>query len=175
MWLKGGSASPDPVLATLIPLPGRPWPNAPSQPTPGSQHFALSTPTPALSSPFPSSLWTVPLRTVFLPTGKRALPRLEDQSRKLPKSRVVGGEGIGLSQYQLDLTGAGGCVCVCVEGGSRSSSQLKQDQHVTLATPHGQVASLSLSFYIWDGTWLCPPLGHPGLGGTLSPVGESVS
>lgn len=47
-----------------------------------------------------------------------------------------GGEGVGLSQYQLDLTG--GCVCVCVEGGARPSSQLKPDQH-------GQVASLSTS------------------------------
>lgn len=68
MWLEGGSASPDPVLATLIPLPGRPWPNAPSQPTPGSQRFALPTPTPALSSPFhppcglyPSELCSFPL------------------------------------------------------------------------------------------------------------------
>ena len=114
MWLEGGCASPDPVLATLIPLPGRLWPDAPSQPTPGFQHFAFPTPTPALSSPFPSSLWSIPLRTIFLLTGKRALFTLGDQSRKLPESRVGGGEGVGLSQYHLDLTGV--CVCVCGEG-----------------------------------------------------------
>lgn len=80
MWLEGGSASPDPVLATLIPLPGETLANAPSQPTPGSPALCPPHSPPSPQLPFPSSLWTVPLRTVFLPTEVRALPRLEDQS-----------------------------------------------------------------------------------------------